>query len=78
MMTSKPRSQNGRRPATASTFLPFLAGERSTGYHENAQGSVLGLQTSTDTIDIVQAALESVAYRFAEIFDQLNSVGRRT
>lgn len=56
------------------TFLPFLAGERSTGYHESASGAVLGLKASTDTIDIVQAALESVAYRFAEIFDQLNDV----
>ena len=55
-------------------FLPFLAGERSTGYHEDANGALLGLRSSTDTIDIVQAALESVAYRFAEIFDQLNNV----
>ena len=56
------------------TFLPFLAGERSTGYHEDAHGAVLGLKSATDTIDIVQAALESVAYRFAEIYDQLNAV----
>ncbi len=55
-------------------FLPFLAGERSTGYHEAATGSIIGLRTATDTVDIVQAALESVAYRFAEIFDQLNNV----
>jgi gluconokinase len=60
--------------AHALTFLPFLAGERSTGYHESASGAILGLKASTDTIDIVQAALESVAYRFAEIFDQLNDV----
>jgi gluconokinase len=58
------------------TFLPFLAGERSTGYNETARGAILGLRSSTDTIDIVQAALESVAFRFAEIFDQLNSVCR--
>ncbi|MGI8639374.1 MAG: gluconokinase [Pyrinomonadaceae bacterium] len=56
------------------TFLPFLAGERSTGYHENAHGAVLGLKSATDTIDIVQAALEAVAYRFAEIYDQLNDI----
>ena len=56
------------------TFLPFLAGERSTGYHEDAHGAVLGLKTATDIIDVVQAALESVAYRFAEIYDQLNNV----
>ncbi len=57
------------------TFLPFLAGERSTGYHENASGAVLGLKSAHDKIDIVQAALEAVAYRFAEIYDQLNEVG---
>jgi len=56
------------------TFLPFLAGERNTGYHDEARGAILGLRSATDTIDIVQAALESVAYRFAEIFDQLNDV----
>ena len=58
------------------TFLPFLAGERSTGYNESASGAVLGLKSSTDSIDIVQAALESVAYRFAEIYDQLNDVAK--
>ena len=57
-------------------FLPFLAGERSTGYHETATGSIIGLRTATDTIDVVQAALESVAYRFAEIFDQLSDICR--
>ena len=58
------------------TFLPFLAGERSTGYHEDAHGAIVGLKSATDTIDIVQAALESVAYRFAEIYDQLNAVAK--
>ncbi len=56
------------------TFLPFLAGERSTGYSENAHGAILGLKTATNSIDIVQAALESVAYRFAEIYDRLNEI----
>jgi gluconokinase len=60
------------------TFLPFLAGERSTGYHESANGAILGLRSSTDKIDIVQAALESVAYRFAEIFEQLKGVVKIT
>ncbi len=65
-----------RRGAAAHglTFLPFLAGERSTGYDESATGAVLGLRSHTDSIDILQAAMESVAYRFAEIFDQLNRV----
>ena len=55
------------------TVLPFFAGERSTGYNEGATGAILGTRSSTDSLDIVQAALESVAYRFAEIFNQLNS-----
>lgn len=58
------------------TMMPFLAGERSTGYHENAAGAILGLRSSTDAIDIVQASLEAVAYRFAEIFDRLNSINK--
>ncbi len=64
-----------RSPGTRGLiFLPFLAGERSTGYHESAAGAILGLASATNSIDILQAALESVAYRFAEIFDQLNKV----
>ncbi len=74
----KTEAEIAKRPPAGHglTFLPFLAGERSTGYHENATGAILGLRSSSDTIDIVQAALESVAYRFAEIFDQLNSICR--
>jgi gluconokinase len=56
------------------TFLPFLAGERSTGYNESARGAILGLRSSTNAVEITQAALESVAFRFAEIYDQLNDV----
>ncbi len=64
-----------RNPAAHRlTVLPFFAGERSTGYNEGASGAILGTHSSTDAIDIVQAALESVAYRFAEIFDQISSV----
>ena len=54
--------------------MPFLAGERSTGYHDYASGAILGLKHAHNKIDVVQAALESVAYRFAEIFEQLNDV----
>ena len=67
-----------KRPPAAHGLacLPFFAGERSTGYNEDATGAVVGLRSSTDSIDIVQAALESVAYRFEEIFEQLNGVCR--
>ena len=60
------------------TFLPFLSGERSTGYNENATGVIAGLKMSTGPTDILQAALEAVAFRFATIFDQLNTITRVT
>jgi gluconokinase len=58
------------------TFMPFLAGERSTGYNEDARGGVIGISPTSDAIDIIRAALEGVAYRFAEIFDQISQVAR--
>ena len=65
-----------RRGADAHglTVMPFFFGERSTGYNENAKGSIVGLNASHDAIDILQAAIESVAFRFAEILDQLKTV----
>lgn len=56
------------------TFLPFLAGERSTNWNATAKGAILGLHSATSAVEITQAALESVAYRFAAIFEQLNQI----
>ncbi|MBK6751149.1 MAG: gluconokinase [Pyrinomonadaceae bacterium] len=58
------------------TVAPYFHGERSTLYREDAQGGINGLTAANDSIDILQAAMESVAYRFAEILKQLNSVVR--
>lgn len=55
-------------------FLPFLAGERSIGYNENATGAIAGLTMSHDAIDILQSAMEAVADRFADIYQQLLTV----
>jgi gluconokinase len=56
------------------TFLPFLGGERSTGWDPHATGSVHGLTFATTPLDIRQAALEGVAYRFAAIAELLPSL----
>lgn len=66
----------GRRGADAHglTFMPFFAGERSTGYNELAAGSIIGLTIGHDAIDILQAAMEAVAYRFAEILERIEKV----
>lgn len=53
------------------TVLPFFAGERSTGYNEFATGSIHGMTNTHDGIDILQASMESVAYRIRSISEQL-------
>ena len=56
------------------TFLPFLGGERSTGWDPAATGAVTGLTFATTPRDLRQAALEGVAFRFAAIVDLLPEV----
>jgi gluconokinase len=53
------------------TFLPLLGGERSTGWNARATGAVTGLTFDVDPGDLVQAALEGVAYRLAAVADSL-------
>jgi gluconokinase len=51
--------------------LPFLGGERSTGWNPHARGTIHGLTFETTPLDIRQAAYEGVAFRFAAIADLL-------
>jgi gluconokinase len=51
--------------------LPFIAGERATGWSTSATGVLEGVRISTTPIEILQAMLESVAYRFALVADLL-------
>jgi gluconokinase len=54
------------------TVLPFLAGERSPGWAENAQATITGLNLSTTPVDILHAGLEAIALRFAQVYRLLN------
>jgi gluconokinase len=56
------------------TFLALLGGERSPGWHRRARGAVAGLTFDTTPRDLRQAALEGVAFRFAEVADLLPEV----
>jgi len=47
------------------TILPFWSGERSTGWSLTAKGSITGLTSKTQPIEILRAAMEAIAYRFA-------------
>jgi gluconokinase len=69
------RSLADRDPGSHGlTFLPLLGGERSPGWHQHAKGAVHGLTFETTTLDLLQAGLEGVAFRFAEIADLLPGI----
>ena len=55
------------------TFLPFLAGERSMGWDPRARGAINGVSFETKALDILQAGVEGVAYRFAAIMRALRT-----
>jgi gluconokinase len=54
-------------------FLPILAGERSPGWSDGANGMIVGLTTTTEPLDILKAAMEGVALRFAAIAEPLDT-----
>jgi gluconokinase len=56
------------------TFLSLLGGERSPGWHQHAKGAIEGLTFETTPLDLRQAALEGVAFRFAEVAELMPEV----
>jgi len=66
----EPREPDGH----GLTFLPLLGGERSLGWNPRASGAVTGLTFETDAADLLQAGLEGIAYRIADIADRLSAV----
>jgi len=55
------------------TFLPLLAGERGPGWADRANGTIAGLSMSSTPVEILRAAMESVAYRFALISETIEA-----
>jgi gluconokinase len=55
--------------------LPFWSGERSTGWAGDATAFFAGLKRHTTVIDIYQACIEAITYRFALLFDGLRHEG---
>jgi len=53
------------------TALPFLAGERSPGWHDDARGLVEGLRLGTTAAEVARALMEAIAYRLALIHERL-------
>jgi gluconokinase len=49
------------------TVLPFWGGERSTGWADDARGSIVGLRFHTTPVEILRACMEAIALRLREI-----------
>ena len=57
-----------------ATMVPFLTGERSTGYRSGARGCISGLTRETTSVDIMYSCLESVILRLSCILRLIDSV----
>ncbi|HEX7144458.1 MAG TPA: gluconokinase [Gaiellaceae bacterium] len=69
------KSLAGRDPDSHGlTFLSLLGGERSPGWHQHAKGAVHGLTFATTPLDLRQAGLEGVAFRFAQVAELIPGV----
>jgi len=55
------------------TMLPYLAGERSTGWRSDARAAIAGIGVATTPMQILRASLESVALQFRMIYDIMQS-----
>jgi gluconokinase len=55
------------------TALPFLAGERSPGWHADARAAIVGMTLATTPAEIARAMLEGVAFRFGLVFSILTA-----
>ena len=61
-----------RAPAAHGlTVLPLIGGERAPGWNESARATFSGINLHTAPVDLVQAGLEAVAYRFALIHGRI-------
>lgn len=58
--------------APGLTILPFLAGERSPSWLDNATGVIAGLTLSTSPEELLRAGMESIGYRLASIKNALD------
>ena len=53
------------------TILPFIAGERSLGWHANARMTISGIQAHLSPADLLRAGMEALAYRLDALYEQI-------
>lgn len=62
------RLESSTPGAHGLTMLPYFSGERSPGWRSDVRAAITGLSLNAGPFEILQAALESVALRFREIY----------
>ncbi|MCY4114296.1 MAG: gluconokinase [Chloroflexi bacterium] len=55
------------------TLLPFLSGERSPGWDDQARATIHGLRRNTRAEELLLAGMEAVTYRLTRIYDLLSA-----
>jgi len=60
---------------SAITFLPYLSGERTPHNDSAIRGAFLGLDVSSDPVDLTQSVMEGVAYALRDCLEALKSTG---
>ena len=61
----------------ATTFLPYLGGERTPHNDASARGAFRGLDHATDTAAATRAVIEGVSFAFRDCRDALAGTGTR-
>ena len=56
-------------PASKVVVIPFLSGERSTGYRAGATGAIMGLTRDTSSEHLMKAALEGISLRLCAVLE---------
>ena len=59
------------------TILPFIAGERSLGWHANARMTISGIQAHISPADLLRAGMEALAYRLDALYEQISQALQR-
>ncbi len=59
------------------TILPFIAGERSLGWHANARMTISGIQAHISPADLLRAGMEALAYRLDALYEQISHALQR-
>ncbi|MBE3560858.1 MAG: gluconokinase [Ktedonobacteraceae bacterium] len=60
------------------TVLPFIAGERSPGWHSEARLTITGISLHTPPTALLRAGMEALAYQIRSIYEQLHATLRPT